>query len=63
MTSDIPHAESPLMPVDGISTGSQELETYRVFTAEQDFKYASETFLQVGAILARSACKHSLLTS
>ncbi|CAK0783206.1 hypothetical protein CVIRNUC_006405 [Coccomyxa viridis] len=26
-----------------------ELETYRVFSAEQDFKYASETFLQVQA--------------
>ena len=26
---------------------TQELETYRVFSAEQDFKYASETFLQV----------------
>ena len=25
----------------------QELDTYRVFSAEQDFKYASETFLQV----------------
>lgn len=29
------------------TTYVQELETYRVFTAEQDFKYASETFLQV----------------
>ena len=25
----------------------QELETYRVFSAVQDFKYASQTFLQV----------------
>lgn len=25
----------------------QELETYRVFTAEQDFKYNADTFLQV----------------
>ncbi len=32
-------------------TALQELETYRVFTAEQDFKYAAETFLQVGRAL------------
>ena len=31
-----------------LQSPTQELETYRVFSAEQDFKYASETFIQVG---------------
>ena len=35
---------------------AQELETYRVFSAEQDFKYASKTFIQVSVIRHHGVC-------